>query len=105
MNPKNKNQQENWEEKLTQFLLSEEILFENEIGDGWIKISEGKQLTGEYQKIINKVAQLLIQEKAKNRQKFIDGLIWCSGSEDFQVGGKARKGWEKICLPLLRDEK
>ena len=65
MNPKNKNQQENWEEKLTQFLLSEEILFENEIGDGWIKISEGKQLTGEYQKIINKVAQLLKSEKEK----------------------------------------
>jgi len=65
MNPKNKNQQENWEEKLTQFLLSEEILFENEIGEGWIKISEGKQLTGEYQKIINKVAQLLKSEKEK----------------------------------------
>ena len=63
---RNKNQEENWEEKLTQFLLSEEILFENEIGDGWIKISEGKQLTGEYQKIINKVAQLLIQEKTKS---------------------------------------
>ena len=62
---KNKNQQENWEEKLTQFLLSEEILFENEIGEGWIKISEGKQLTGEYQKIINKVAQLLKSEKEK----------------------------------------
>ena len=71
---KNKNQEENWEEKLTQFLLSEEILFENEIGDGWIKISEGKQLTGEYQKIINKVAQLLIQEKAKDRQEIIEKI-------------------------------
>ena len=29
----------------------------------------------------------------KDRQKFIDALIWCSGSDDFQVGGKARKGW------------
>ena len=56
---------ENWEKELAQFLLSEEILFENEIGDGWIKISEGKQLTGEYQKIINKVAQLLKSEKEK----------------------------------------
>ena len=102
---RNKNQEENWEKELAQFLLSEEILFKNEIGDGWIKISEGKQLTGEYQKIINKVAQFLIQEKAKDRQKFIDALIWCNGSDDFQVGGKARKGWEKICLPLLRDEK
>jgi len=37
--------------------------------------------------------------------KFVDALIWCSGSEDFQVEGKARKGWEKICLPLLRDKK
>ena len=44
-----------WEKELAQFLLSEEILFSNEIGDGWIKISEGKQLTGEYQKIINKL--------------------------------------------------
>ena len=69
---KNKNQKENWEEKLTQFLLSEEILFENEIGEGWIKISEGKQLTGEYQKIINKVAQLLIQEKAKSFKELND---------------------------------
>ena len=71
---KNKNQQENWEEKLTQFLLSEEILFENEIGEGWIKISEGKQLTGEYQKIINKVAQLLKSEKKKLLEK-IDEII------------------------------
>ena len=71
---KNKNQEENWEEKLTQFLLSEEILFKNEIGDGWIKISEGKQLTGEYQKIINKVAQLLKSEKKKLLEK-IDEII------------------------------
>ena len=71
---RNKNQEENWEKELAQFLLSEEILFENEIGEGWIKISEGKQLTGEYQKIINKVAQILIQEKTKNRQKFIETI-------------------------------
>ena len=38
----------------------------------------------------------------KDCQKFIDALIWCSGSDNFQVGGKARKGWEKICLPLLK---
>lgn len=35
--------------------------------------------------------------------KYNDALIWCSGSEDFQVGGKARVGWEKICLPLLKE--
>jgi len=71
---RNKNQEENWEKELAQFLLSEEILFENEIGDGWIKISEGKQLTGEYQKIINKVAQLLIKEKTKDRQEIIEEI-------------------------------
>ena len=55
--------------------------------------------------VLDSVKELLQSEREKNRQKFIDALIWCSGSEDFQVGGKARKGWEKICLPLLKDEK
>ena len=32
-----------------------------------------------------------------------DALIWCSGSDDFQLEGKARVGWEKICVPLLKD--
>ena len=53
----------------------------------------------------NLIRYLLKFEKTKNHQKFIDALIWCSGSDDFQVGGKARKGWEKICLPLLKDKK
>ena len=30
-----------------------------------------------------------------------DALRWCSGSADFQEGGQARKGWLKICKPLL----
>jgi hypothetical protein len=38
----------------------------------------------------------------KEIQKYKDALIWCSGSEDFQIEGKARKGWEKICVPLLK---
>jgi len=25
-----------------------------------------------------------------------EALIWCSGSEDFQEGGKAREGWLKV---------
>jgi len=41
----------------------------------------------------------------KKEEKLIEALKWCSGSDDFQVGGKAREGWEKICLPLLRDDK
>lgn len=28
-------------------------------------------------------------------------LQWCSGSDDFQEGGKAREGWLKVCAPLL----
>ena len=50
------------------------------------------------------IRRLLKSEKEKNYQRFIDALIWCSGSDDFQVGGKARKGWEKICLPLLKKD-
>ena len=30
-----------------------------------------------------------------------EALRWCSGSADFQEGGQARKGWLKICKPLL----
>ena len=85
-----KNQKENWEKEFDEN-------FESEIkglGEIW-----------ESHKIKSFIRQLLIQEKAKDRQKFIDALIWCSGSDDFQVGGKARKGWEKICLPLLKDGK
>jgi len=48
------------------------------------------------------VIDFIRQEKSKDRQKFIDALIWCSASEDFQIGGKARKGWEKICKPLIK---
>jgi len=38
-------------------------------------------------------------------REYKEALIWCSGSEDFQVGGKAREGWEKICVPLLEIKK
>ena len=34
--------------------------------------------------------------------KLEEALIWCSGSDDFAVGGKARKGWLKLCKPLLK---
>lgn len=36
--------------------------------------------------------------------EYKEALIWCSGSDDFQVGGKAREGWEKICVPLLKSK-
>lgn len=41
-----------------------------------------------------------VQEET--RKEYQEALIWCSGSQDFQVEGKAREGWEKICLPLLK---
>ena len=85
-----KNQKENWEKEFDEN-------FESEIkglGEIW-----------ESHKIKSFIRRLLKSKKTEDCQKFIDALIWCSGSEDFQVGGKARKGWEKICLPLLKDEK
>lgn len=36
------------------------------------------------------------------RDALMEALIWCSGSDDFQVGGKAHVGWEKLCAPLLK---
>lgn len=33
--------------------------------------------------------------------KYKEAIIWCSGSEDFQNGGKARIGWEEVCKPLI----
>ena len=38
---------------------------------------------------------------AKLLDKYIDALIWCSGSDDFAQGGKAVVGWHKICKPLI----
>lgn len=32
---------------------------------------------------------------------FVEALIWCSGSPDFNDGGQAREGWLKLCAPLL----
>jgi len=34
--------------------------------------------------------------------EYIEALRWCSGSSDFNEGGHARKGWIKICLPLIK---
>ena len=37
----------------------------------------------------------------KERDQFLDALQWCSASADFQSGGYARKGWLKLCAPLI----
>jgi hypothetical protein len=36
---------------------------------------------------------------------YVDALIWCSGSADFNEGGFAREGWQKLCAPLLAASK
>jgi len=54
---------------------------------------------------LERIARELDKEvKAENRKevdKLKEALIWCSGSDDFQEGGKAREGWLKI-QPLLK---
>lgn len=37
--------------------------------------------------------------------RYQEALIWCSASEDFQEGGKARVGWLKLGAPLLKEIK
>ena len=34
--------------------------------------------------------------------KYIEALIWCSGSADFAPDGQARVGWESLCAPLIK---
>lgn len=46
----------------------------------------------------------IVEEYEKEIDKYKDALIWCSGSSDFQLEGQARKGWEKLCVPLLKDK-
>lgn len=36
---------------------------------------------------------------------YIGALQWCGGSGDFQVGGKARRGWNRGIVPLIRAPK
>lgn len=50
----------------------------------------------------------IIDVKNKEIDNLVEALFWCSGSQDFAPGGIARRGWEKICKPLLQkylDEK
>lgn len=42
------------------------------------------------------------QSKAVELVKELASAVeWCSGSADFGVDGKARKGWERICIKAL----
>jgi len=42
---------------------------------------------------------------AEKLDDYLAALQWCSGAEDFQKGGRARKGWEKIGKTLLEEAK
>jgi len=53
------------------------------------------------QKAQEKAAQILTIEIARLIDQYREALIWCSGSADFNPGGQAHDGWNKICEPLL----
>ena len=102
---------ENWEkefDKLTSAIkFKENLKGKNIVTNEDIEIVNPDFLAKRFRRILRHyfkpfIKELLNSEKSKDRQKFIDALIWCSGSEDFQIGGKARKGWEKICKPLIK---
>ena len=40
-------------------------------------------------------------DAADEIERLREALAWCSGSRDFQEGGVARKGWLKLCAPLI----
>lgn len=47
---------------------------------------------------------LEIERLSDKLAKAVEALLWCSGSADFNEGGVARKGWLKVCAPLLKGE-
>jgi hypothetical protein len=47
------------------------------------------------------LTEAMAKEVEKLFSPYIEALIWCSGSDDFQDGRQARKGWEKLCMPLI----
>ena len=47
------------------------------------------------------IMQAITEQEQAELQAMREALQWCSGSADFQEGGQARKGWLKICKPLL----
>ena len=42
-----------------------------------------------------------IEELEAKLAKAVEALLWCSGSADFNEGGVARKGWLKVCEPII----
>jgi len=46
---------------------------------------------------------VLAEVVAEKLDQFLEALQWCGGSGDFAPEGKARKGWKKVCQPLLNE--
>ena len=46
-------------------------------------------------------------QRLRKAERLLDAsrgeLTWCGGSDDFQIGGKARGGWVDGPAPLIRD--
>jgi len=80
---------ENWEEEIAN------LIYNN------CKIGGCGQCEEELEKTVVIVQSLIDKAKEETAKEYIDALIWCSGSEDFQLEGKAREGWEKLCMPLI----
>ena len=59
--------------------------------------------TEKLERITNQIIEKLQFLISSDKDELLEALIWCSGSADFQEGGKARKGWLKICSPLLKN--
>ena len=41
-----------------------------------------------------------IKELEAQLKKAVEALRWCAGSPDFNEGGSAYEGWNKICAPI-----
>ena len=46
----------------------------------------------------------LAEEFARIVDEYCEALKWCSGSADFGLGGQARRGWLKLCKPLIESK-
>ena len=62
-----------------------------------------KKRCEELEKACAEWAERALRAEAR-AERLEEALLWCSGSDDFNEGGVARKGWLKVCAPLLRGE-
>ena len=51
-----------------------------------------------------KYSLMEIKELKQAVRELAESLVWCSGSNDFALDGKARKGWKKGPMKILRSQ-